>query len=216
MLFLGFKMFNHKCQKSIRRKIRKVGPYFIIITVVDWAGLFIRPVYKHILIDSLKFCQANKGLVIYSYVIMSSHLHLIVTASNGNLPDVIRDIKRYTNIKLIEAIEEASKLRKQGDNLEIVGKKLDDGIVVSDDFERRVETGEATKSYDELSSMGDDAGRTEVMSSGVSKRNEYMGSTPGKDSSVGQEVIDRMAKDGKIQDIAGKKNSVNRQELVPY
>ena len=32
---------------------------------------------------------------------------------NGNLPDVIRDIKRYTNIKLTEAIKEFPESRKE-------------------------------------------------------------------------------------------------------
>jgi len=40
------------------------------------------------LIDSLKFCMTNKGLMLYAYVIMPSHLHLMVSAneSSGGYP----------------------------------------------------------------------------------------------------------------------------------
>ena len=89
------------------------GIYFITLTVVDWVDLFIRPEYKHILIDSLNFCLQNKGLIIHAYVIMSSHLHLIVSTKSGNLPEIIRDFKRYTNIKLIEAIKEYPESRRE-------------------------------------------------------------------------------------------------------
>ncbi len=51
------------------------GLYFITLTVIDWVDLFIRLSYKHILIESLQFCQKNKDLRIFAYVIMSSYLH---------------------------------------------------------------------------------------------------------------------------------------------
>ena len=45
--------------------------YFITITVVDWIDIFTRLSQKKVIIDSLKYCQQNKGLEIYAYVIMS-------------------------------------------------------------------------------------------------------------------------------------------------
>lgn len=30
--------------------------YFITLTVVDWVDVFTRPIYKHIVIDSLLYC----------------------------------------------------------------------------------------------------------------------------------------------------------------
>ena len=88
------------------------GIYFITLTTVDWVDIFIRPVYKHILINSLKYCQLNKELIIYAYVIMTSHLHMIVKAEQGNLSDIIRDFKRFTNLKLIDEINLHRESRK--------------------------------------------------------------------------------------------------------
>ena len=36
--------------------------YFLTFTVVDWVDVFIRPVYKQIIVDALNFCIEKKGL----------------------------------------------------------------------------------------------------------------------------------------------------------
>lgn len=88
--------------------------YFVTITVVDWLDLITRPIYKHIIIDSLKFCQKNKKLKIYAYVIMTSHIHMIVKAGeNSELADIIRDFKTFTSKKLIRAIVEYPESRRE-------------------------------------------------------------------------------------------------------
>ncbi len=88
--------------------------YFITITVIDWVDLFIRPYYKHILIESLQYCQKNKGLKIYAFVIMTSHLHLVVSSEQGFLlSETIKDFKKYTSKKLIEALKEYPESRRE-------------------------------------------------------------------------------------------------------
>jgi REP element-mobilizing transposase RayT len=79
--------------------------YFLTLTTVEWIDAFRREENKIILCDSLNFCVENKGLKIYSYVIMSSHLHMIAKAQNGNLSDVIRDYKKYTAFKIINGFK---------------------------------------------------------------------------------------------------------------
>ena len=72
-------------------------PHFITLTLVEWIDLFSRERYKEIIIDSLKYCIANKGLVLHAYVIMSNHIHMIIQAKNGeDLAALVRDFKRYT------------------------------------------------------------------------------------------------------------------------
>ena len=41
------------------------GQYFVTFIVHQWVDVFTRNEYKDILIDSLIFCQKNKGLKIY-------------------------------------------------------------------------------------------------------------------------------------------------------
>jgi REP element-mobilizing transposase RayT len=80
------------------------GQYFITCTVNQWVDVFTRNEYKEILLDSLRHCQKEKGLNIYAWVLMSNHIHLIVSSRQGNLSDIIRDFKKFTSTKIVEAI----------------------------------------------------------------------------------------------------------------
>jgi len=86
------------------------GLHFVTFTVVNWIDLFIRDEYKETIIESLRYCQKRKGLSVYAYCIMTSHIHLIVSSEEGaNLSDVIRDFKSYTSTQLKNKIKENSK-----------------------------------------------------------------------------------------------------------
>lgn len=76
--------------------------YFVTDTVVDWVDIFTRPIYKHIILDSLMYCQKEKGLIIYAWVLMSNHLHAIVGSSEEiKVSDIWRDFKKFTSKKII-------------------------------------------------------------------------------------------------------------------
>ena len=80
-------------------------PYFITITVVNWIDVFMRKIHNVTLIDSLKYCQEKKGLEIFAWCLMPSHLHLIVRAREGFiLSDIVRDFKTFTSKKIIKQI----------------------------------------------------------------------------------------------------------------
>jgi REP element-mobilizing transposase RayT len=83
------------------------GLYFISFATVGWIDVFTRRAYKEILIESIKYCQQNKGLGLYAWCIMSNHVHMIVKAKDGYvLPDIVRDFKKFTSKEIIKAIEE--------------------------------------------------------------------------------------------------------------
>ena len=52
--------------------------YFISFAVVDWIDVFVRKEYKDVVLESWKYCQENKGLEIYGWIIMTSHVHMII------------------------------------------------------------------------------------------------------------------------------------------
>ena len=56
-----------------------LGMYFVTFTVVEWVDVFTRDDYRLILVDSLKHCQTEKGLIIHAWVLMSNHLYLIIS-----------------------------------------------------------------------------------------------------------------------------------------
>lgn len=79
--------------------------YFVSFAVVNWIDLFIRNEYKDIMIASWKHCQEKKGLEIYGYCIMTSHIHMIIGTHGDNLEHIMRDMKKHTSIALRAAIE---------------------------------------------------------------------------------------------------------------
>jgi REP element-mobilizing transposase RayT len=65
---------------STKYKFREQGElYFITFAVVGWIDVFTRKLYKDLLLDVFKFCIKEKGLSIHAYVIMSNHVHLIIS-----------------------------------------------------------------------------------------------------------------------------------------
>jgi REP element-mobilizing transposase RayT len=83
----------------------KDGVYFVTSTVVDWVDVFTRDIYRNILLDSIRFCQKNQGLQLHAWVLMPNHFHLICSfINNANPGMVIKNIKSFTAMKIIDAI----------------------------------------------------------------------------------------------------------------
>ena len=80
--------------------------YFISFATVNWIDIFIRPIYKDIIVESLRYCIERKGLEVYGWCIMSSHIHLIVGTNKDPIEGVIRDLKRHTSKSILKAIED--------------------------------------------------------------------------------------------------------------
>jgi len=82
------------------------GLNYLTITVVDWIDLFTRKTLCELVTTSLAHCRKEKGLKIFGYVIMSSHLHLIVRAAEKqDLSTIIRDFKSYTAKQIIQFLK---------------------------------------------------------------------------------------------------------------
>jgi REP element-mobilizing transposase RayT len=69
--------------------INQESIHFLTFQVIDWVDVFTRKAYRDILIDSFKYSQKHKGLLLYSFVIMSNHVHLIVQSKDGKLSDLV-------------------------------------------------------------------------------------------------------------------------------
>ena len=86
------------------------GVYFVSFAVVEWLDVFIRNEYKDILIESLQYCQKNKGMEIYAWCIMTNHVHVIFRSVKEQRPGLLLgDFKRYTSKKIVQAIKENPK-----------------------------------------------------------------------------------------------------------
>ena len=57
--------------------------------------------------DSLRYCQKEKGLELFAWCKMSNHVHLIGRAKEGiKFSNILRDFKRYTSKQIMNAVKE--------------------------------------------------------------------------------------------------------------
>ena len=88
--------------------------YFITVTTVGWIDIFTRLNQKYNIIEALKYCQKHKGLEIYAYCLLSSHLHLLCKGTDGFvLSDIMRDFKKFTSKKIIQTIQDEPESRRE-------------------------------------------------------------------------------------------------------
>ncbi len=83
----------------------KNGLYFVSFATINWIDVFTRQVYFNVLTDSISYCRKEKGIELYCYCFMPSHVHLIFRSTNEDPSGLIRDFKRHTSKKVIEAIQ---------------------------------------------------------------------------------------------------------------
>ncbi len=96
----------------------KDGLYYLTFQIVGWVDIFTRKVYRDIAIESFKYCQQNKGFLLFAYVIMSNHIHLLAQSNNENLSGTIRDFKSYTSKAFLEVIN--SNVESRNDWMKVV------------------------------------------------------------------------------------------------
>ncbi len=80
--------------------------HFLTITIIEWIDIFTKPQYFQIIIDSLKYCQKNKGLLLYEFIIMTNHIHLIARSKEKyKLSQIISDFKKHTTREILKELE---------------------------------------------------------------------------------------------------------------
>ncbi|MDP4272610.1 MAG: transposase [Bacteroidota bacterium] len=79
--------------------------YFVSFATVNWIDVFTRREYKDIVVDSLNYCIREKGLIVYAWVIMSNHVHLVIEGREVALENVLRDMKKHTANEILDAIK---------------------------------------------------------------------------------------------------------------
>jgi len=83
--------------------------YFVSFATVNWIDVFTRQIYFNILAESVDYCRAEKGMELYAYCFMPSHVHLIFRSVDEKPAELLRDFKSYTAKKVLKAIAENPK-----------------------------------------------------------------------------------------------------------
>ena len=80
--------------------------YFVSFATVYWMDVFTRQIYFSILEKAVGHCRADKGMEIFAYCFMPSHVHFVFRSDNEDPSGLLRDFKGFTARKIIKAIEE--------------------------------------------------------------------------------------------------------------
>ena len=72
-------------------------PQFFTATILEWKHLLKPKKYKELIASSLHFLIQDKRVVVYGFVFMSNHIHLVWQIQPGHKrEDVQRDFLKYT------------------------------------------------------------------------------------------------------------------------
>jgi len=77
--------------------------YYLTYTVVEWLPVFVSQASCRIVTESLSFCHRDKQLRVNAYVIMPTHLHLIVFDADWDserLRRTLADLRKFTGRQL--------------------------------------------------------------------------------------------------------------------
>ena len=83
--------------------------YYLTFTAVHWLPVFVTEESCLIITESLNYCHQHKGLRINAFVIMPTHLHLILFDKDfdvARLRRTLLDMRKYTGRQLAEFCEQ--------------------------------------------------------------------------------------------------------------
>ncbi len=87
--------------------IKDRGCYCFTLETIDTVDVFIRPMYKQLIVHSLNHFIDSKGLIVYGWCLMSNKLYLICQ-SMENLPlkELRAEFVAFTSGKIVEAMRD--------------------------------------------------------------------------------------------------------------
>jgi REP element-mobilizing transposase RayT len=80
--------------------------YFITASVIEWKHLFIRDEYARIPLNSLAWMQQQKQTLLFAFVIMPSHLHLILKPETDTIGRIVQQFGSFTAHEILKKLRE--------------------------------------------------------------------------------------------------------------
>ena len=80
--------------------------YFVSFATVFWIDIFTRQPYFSVLEQAVSYCRREKGMELFAYCFMPSHVHFVFRSKNEDPSGLLRDFKKHTSKKVVNAIRE--------------------------------------------------------------------------------------------------------------
>jgi len=81
--------------------------YFITTSAIKHLPIFSIDTIPEIILDNLEFYRKKYGFKLHAYVIMPTHIHLLLwVPENISISDILRDFKKYTSVQIKQILLE--------------------------------------------------------------------------------------------------------------
>jgi REP element-mobilizing transposase RayT len=80
--------------------------YFVTASVIEWKHLFIKDEYAKIPLHSLAWMQEQQQILLFAFVIMPSHLHVIIKPENDAIGNVMQRFGSFTAHEILKKLRE--------------------------------------------------------------------------------------------------------------
>lgn len=83
--------------------------YFVTASVVEWIPLFEHPKYAEIVLNSLSWMQEQKRFLLFAFVIMPTHAHVLIKPENHTIGDVVQQFGSFTAHEILKEVRKDKK-----------------------------------------------------------------------------------------------------------
>lgn len=96
--------------------------YFVTASVIEWKPLFIKDEYAKIPLNSLAWMHEQQQILLFVFVIMPSHLHVILKPESDAIGDIVQQFGSFTAHEILKKLRE----QDQKDLLDVFQQKKRD------------------------------------------------------------------------------------------
>jgi putative transposase len=83
--------------------------YFVTASVVEWKHLFSTYEYAKIVLDSLEWLQQQNRILLFAFVLMPSHLHIIIKSKKDAIGETLQQFGSFTAHEILKRLREDNK-----------------------------------------------------------------------------------------------------------
>ena len=83
--------------------------YFVTAAVIEWIPLFKHSKYTDVILSSLTWMQKEKRLLLFAFVIMPTHAHVLIKPEHQSIGETIQQFGSFTAHEILKKVREDSK-----------------------------------------------------------------------------------------------------------
>jgi putative transposase len=80
--------------------------YFITASIIGWKNLFIQEEYAKMPLQSFTWMQQQKRILLFAFVIMPSHLHVILKPETHSVGEILQQFGSFTAHEILKKLRE--------------------------------------------------------------------------------------------------------------